>query len=147
MNPGSKMGSMEGYSGLLPFVWKRVRKYRFRDTYQQMNRRYYPRSRRRAIKSTRLGKRSWGLKIPKLRICIVSPASFCKTLKDAYMRMVMRLTGKNNPSRLAFGSYNSSSTKSSGRRLEHSSSGSSVIYLDYLLKEGSLSSAPGYTKW
>ncbi|KAL3676906.1 hypothetical protein R1sor_026854 [Riccia sorocarpa] len=69
---------MDNYQGVIPFIWKRIRQYRFRDTYQQMNKEYYyPRRRRQAlIKSTSLGgRRSWGLKMPKLRISAASPGS------------------------------------------------------------------------
>ncbi|KAL2608982.1 hypothetical protein R1flu_027555 [Riccia fluitans] len=73
---------MDNYQGVIPFIWKRIRQYRFRDSYQQMNKEYYhPRRRRQTVmKSTSMGRRSWGLKMPKLRVCASFPGTSNKRI-------------------------------------------------------------------
>ncbi|KAL2628607.1 hypothetical protein R1flu_013293 [Riccia fluitans] len=80
---------MDSLTGVIPLSWKRVKRGRIRSAYERLN--------KRPLKGRveRLGKkRSWRLKLPKIRVKIVSPLTLLRRLRDAYVRMMLSLASR-----------------------------------------------------
>ncbi|CAM6085964.1 unnamed protein product [Calypogeia fissa] len=96
--------------------------------------------RKKKPKVQRLGsksKRSWGFKLPKIRIRIVSPLRLLAKLRDAYVNMMMNFASKGCAVGMALGPV-SGRIKHPGRNIEPSLkafSDAELMYIEYLKRD------------
>ncbi|KAL3696122.1 hypothetical protein R1sor_010198 [Riccia sorocarpa] len=117
---------MDNFTGVIPQSWKRAKRGRIRSAYERLNKR--PGKSR----TERLGKkkRSWRLRLPKIKVRILSPLTLLGRLRDAYVRMMMNLANRYpcSPPSITKGGSKSS-------RKKHFFTEAELLCLEYLKRD------------
>lgn len=103
------MDTIDERTALVSSPWRLGRKSRKKNPYKQIDKHGFVGRKdfkRPKPKVHRLGsktKRSWGFRMPKIRIRIVSPLTLLARLRDAYVRMMMNFASKRCPVGMGMG--------------------------------------------